>query len=410
MGLAKYLPEFGWEPVILTARLPEGSKSAFNIIETEYHETLGFAKRRLGLDSEQNLMTQVAQLKKKLHIRSGRSLIDLLLTFWGEVTAYPDPQKGWRSFAVKAGDAYLQHESVKAIISTSSPVTSHIVAKELKDKHGIPWVADFRDLWTQNHYYPYSRLRKALERRLEQRTLCPADALVTTSELWAQRLGAIHQEKTVRAITNGFDPEYMNNTNSNLTNKFTITHTGNLYPGKQSPEPLFAALQELIARGVMDAGNVEVRFYGAEVGWIDKQAERYGLTEIVKQFGIVSQEAALKMQRESQVLLLVKWDDPEERGTYTAKIYEYLAARRPVLAIGGYEDVINELLNETGAGTCAATTEEIKGVLIELYRDYQAAGRASYNGVEDKINKYSRREMARNFALVLDRVSKQRTT
>lgn len=103
LGLAKYLPEFGWEPVILTARLPEGPKPAFNIIETEYRDTLRFAKRLLGLDSEHNLMTQIAQLKKKLHIRSGRSVIDYLLTVWGEVTAYPDPQKGWRPNAMKAG-------------------------------------------------------------------------------------------------------------------------------------------------------------------------------------------------------------------------------------------------------------------------------------------------------------------
>jgi len=404
-GLAKYLPEFGWEPVILTPRLPEGSKSAFNIIETGYRESLGFAKRHLGLDPEQNLLAQVAQLKKKLHIRSERSFIDTLLTFWGELTAYPDTQKGWRSFAVKTGHTYLQHESVKAIISTSSPVTSHVVAKELKDEHNIPWVADFRDLWTQNHYYPYSRIRKVIERRLEQRTLGPVDALVTTSEPWAKRLGLLHQGKTVYAITNGFDPEEGNNANSDLTNKFTITHTGNLYPGKQSPESLFAALKDLIARRVIDARDIEVRFYGSEVGWIDKQAEQYGLTDIVKQFGIVSREAVLKGQRESQVLLLIKWDDPGERGAYTAKIFEYLAAGRPILAIGGYEDVVSELLTETETGACANTVEEVKDILTRHYQDYQTAGRVSYNGVENNINRYSQREMARKFAEVLEKVS-----
>jgi len=156
----------------------------------------------------------------------------------------------------------------------------------------------------------------------------------------------------------------------------------------------------------MDANDIQVRFYGAEAGWIDKQAEHHGLRDIVKQFGLVPREVALDKQRESQVLLLIKWNDPRERGYYSAKIFEYLAARRPILAIGGFDDVASELLDETKTGIWGSTAEEVKGILKELYHEYKTAGKVAYKGDETKINKYSQREMARQFAEVLDSVSR----
>jgi glycosyltransferase involved in cell wall biosynthesis len=350
-------------------------------------------------------MAQIAQLKRKLRIKSEKSFLDLMLAAWGEVTAYPDPQKGWKAPAVKTGSEYLQHEPTNAIISTSSPVTSHIVAKELKEKYNMPWIADFRDLWTQNHYYPYSRFRKMMEQRLEMKTLSKADALVTVSQPASLKLATLHKDKQIHSVTNGFDPEELNMPEAELTTKFTITYTGNLYPGKQSPELLFAALKDLIHQGTMDIGDIEVRFYGAEAGWIDKQAERYGVQKVVKQFGVVPREVALGKQRESQLLLMMKWEDPKVLGAYSAKIFEYLAAKRPIIAIGGYKDVVDELLSETNAGVSYSTVEETKDFLERAYHEFQATRKVSYNGAEAKINKYSQKEMARKFAEILDQIS-----
>jgi hypothetical protein len=408
LGLARYLPEFGWKAVILTAALPGRPDSQFEVVETQRRESLalGWGRRLFKLDPEQTLMAQIAQLKRKLRIRSERSPLDLLLAAIGEITAYPDPQKGWRRFAIKAGEDILRQQEINAIISTSPPVTSHIVAKELKAEFKIPWVADFRDLWTQNYYYPYSPLRKNVERKLELNTISAADVLVTVSEPAANDLHSLHKQKPVHSIPNGFDPAEVNTTRGNLTNKFTITYTGNLYPGKQSPEPLFAALGDLITDGSMDAGDIEVRFYGPEAGWIDKQAERYGLTGIVRQFGMVPREIALNKQRESQLLLLLKWNDPKQWGLYTAKIFEYLAARRPVLAVGGFPDVVDHLLDETKAGVSGQTGEDIKALLLRLHQEYKSTGTVSYSGDETETSKYSHREMAKRFAEVLDTVTR----
>jgi len=398
-GLAWYLPEFGWEAVILTAALPDKPDPRFEVIETQYHDCLGFGKRLLKLDSQSPL---IAQVKNKLNVKSERSPLDFILAAIGEITAYPDPQRGWRRFAVEAGKDILRQQDIKAMISSSPPETSHIIAKRLKDEFKVPWVADFRDPWTQHYYYSYSPLRKVIERRLELNTLSTADTMVTVSQPAADDLHSLHRKKPVYIIPNGFDPAEVNTTPGNLTGKFTITYTGNLYAGKQSPEPLFAALRDLITEGSMDAGDIEVRFYGIEAGWIDKQSERYGLTGIVRQFGIVPREVALNMQRESQLLLLLKWNDPKQRGFYTAKIFEYLAARRPVLAVGGFPDVIDRLLNETKAGVSGQTGEDIKALLLRFYQEYKSTGAVSYSGDEAETGKYSHREMAKKFAAILD--------
>lgn len=389
----------------MTAALPGRPNPQFEVVETQHRDSLGWAKRLFKLDPEQTLMAQIAQLKRKLRIRSERSPLDILLAAIGEITAYPDPQKGWRAYAVEAGKDILRQQNIKAMISCSPPVTSHIIAKKLKDEFKIPWVADFHDLWTQNYYYPYSPLRRMIERRLELKTLAAADVLVTVSGPAAEKLGALHGRKTVHTIPYGFDPAEVGTTPGNLTNKFTITYTGNLYPGKQSPEPLFAALHDLIAEGSTNANDIEIRFYGVQAGWIDKQGERYGLTDIVKQSGIVPREIALNKQRESQLLLLLKWNDAQQQGVYSAKIFEYLAARRPVLAVGGFPDVVDQLLDETKAGVSGQTGEDIKAVLLRLYQEYKLTGAVSYAGDEAEINKYNRRETAKKFASILDSIT-----
>jgi len=399
-GLAKYLPEFGWEPIILAASLPQRSDTQFRVVETPYRDALSFWKRLFRLNPDEDLREGI---KKRFGIASKKSLMDFILTFGGEIINYPDGYRGWKPFAIKAGDELLQQEDVQAIISSSAPITCHLIARELKIKHKIPWVADFRDLWTQNHNYSYSRLRKLFDRRLELKTLSEADALVTVSQPWADKLSTLHNGKVTYAITNGFDPEIVNIPPANLTAKFTITYTGTIYPGKQNPTKLFVALRELISEGIVDPDEVEVRFYGPETKWLANEVEQYELSNITEQYGRVPVQVAHEKQRESQLLLLLDWDDPQERGTYPGKIFEYLTARRPILATGGSEDnVVKQLLIETKAGMHAPTVEDVKNRLEELYREYKVEGKIAYQGEESKVNRYTHREMARKFSEVLE--------
>lgn len=404
-GLVKYLPEFGWQPVILTAPVSVKPDSLIRVIETGYRDDLGFWKRWFRLDPREDPRRQI---RRRLGVTSKKSFLDSLLTLAGTIVNYPDSEKGWTPFAVETGDEVLQQEDIDAIISSSSPVTSHIIAKELKTKYKLPWIADFRDLWTQNHTYGYGPLRKLIDKRLELKTLLNADALVTVSQPWAERLSVLHKRKMTYTITNGFDPDKMSNGQIDLTSKFTITYTGTIYVGKQDPSKLFAALKDLISDGTMNPKEIEVRFYGPKEGWLASEIEEYGLSGIVELHGRVPQQIAIKKQRESQLLLLLNWEDQQEHGVYPGKVFEYLAAQRHILATGGSgDDVIRELLDETKAGRYGSTVEDIKNILSELYSEYKHTGKISYHGDIEKINKYSYREMAKKFAEVLDSITRK---
>lgn len=399
-GLAKYLPEFGWEPIVLTGSFPQMPVTKFRTIETHYRETLGFWKKLLKIKPEEDVR---AHIKKKIGATCNSKLVDFALTRIGEIANYPDSEKGWKSIATGAGARLLEKEEISAIISSSSPVTSHIIAKELKNKYHVRWVADLRDPWSQNHNYYYGPLRRLVDKRLELKTLSQADALVIVSDLWAENLKILHHDKAVHVITNGFDPDEIKDPPAKLLPKFTITYTGTIYPGMQDHTRFFAALKSLLASGNIDPDHIEVRFYGAGHEWLEKEILKYGLQKTVREYGWVPQKTAIQKQRESHVLLLFTWEG-KKTAALSSKIFEYLAAQRPILATGRGNDPREELLLTTGTGRREATEEEIRVAVMDFYSQYKLTGKLNYFGDREQIDKYSHREMARKFAEILERI------
>ncbi len=321
-----------------------------------------------------------------------------------EIITYPDSMRGWYKYAVEAGDKILQSEQIDAILSSSYAVTCHLIAKTLAEKYQIPWIADLRDLWTQNPYSNHCAPRRFAERNLELQTLGKASALVTVSKPLADDLSRLHTHKPVYVITNGFDPEDACFAPPQLTDKFTITYTGGLYNGKRDPSMLFEALKNLIKDGVIDSEHVEVRFFGSQDLWLFDEIRDANLDGIVKVFGFVPRDQALQRQRESQLLLLLLWNNPKEKGVYTGKVFEYLAAGRPIIALGGpKESVVQDLLNETQAGYYISSLEDLEVVLSKYYSEYVRTG-AIPRTKESAIMKYSHLEMAKKFADLLDKV------
>jgi len=204
LGLAKYLPEFGWSPTIITPpvswqptiisdRLPE--IEGVKIIETDYHSVKEpIIKAGLSLSK-----TKSAIVKNLLH-------------FGGAVLNYPDSYSGWRRFALQAGREVLDKGDVDAIMSIC-PVASHIIASQLKKEYGLNWICDLPDLWSQNHNYAYGEWRRRLDTRLELKTLADADVLTTSSEPRAEQLRRLHKGKKVVAITLGYDEKEYNDNN-----------------------------------------------------------------------------------------------------------------------------------------------------------------------------------------------------
>ncbi|HWQ95742.1 MAG TPA: hypothetical protein VN368_00065 [Candidatus Methylomirabilis sp.] len=216
--------------------------------------------------------------------------------------------------AISTCDKLFRDENFNAMISSSSHVTNHLIARELKNKYGLPWIADLRDLWTQNHYYHYGHFRKFIERRAEQ-------------------LKELHIGKNISAITNGFSPNEKAN-GIPLSDKFCIIYTGFLYKGIQGPEPLFNALKQLILEKVIDSVDIVINFYGYNEGWLKRDIEMYDLQNVVNVHGLILREEAIKKQRESQLLRLLTQNDPNKKGVYAGKVFDYIAAQRPILSIG----------------------------------------------------------------------------
>jgi hypothetical protein len=312
--------------------------------------------------------------------------------------AFPDEHKGWIRFAIDALSDVQEKPDI--ILSTSPPASSHLIAARARQRFNVPWVADFRDLWTEN-LWGALRLVQPLHKRLERNTLKTADALVTVSSPWAQALQKKHPAKPVYTITNGFDPDDFRGQPGELTEYFSITHTGHLYEGKRDPTLLFEALHDLIAAGLLRKRDLRIRFYGPPESWLPTLAERYDLKEIVELGGIIPRDEALRRQAESHLLLLLGWSDPKETGQHTGKLFEYFGSARPILAVGGAVGVLTETLDETGTGIHVSDRDRLREYLVAAYTEFKNNGFVSYHPDQDAINRYTHLEMARKFSEVL---------
>ena len=396
-GLAKHLPEWGWEPTVLTSASPSGGDQPCRVVETPFEDLTQKWKRRVGLNAGSTVKDQFGLRT----LKNGSTAADRLMKVWEELFSYPDNFISWYDGAVARGAELCREERFDAILSSSRPVTAHLIAHEIKKRTGLPWIADLRDLWTQNNYASHWWLRRVREKRLELRILSTADALTTVSEPLARDLEELHRHRPVVSIPNGFDPDLVN-PGLPLNDRFHVVYAGVLYRGRRDPEPLFRAVRELMDEGKMDGGEVLIDLFGDQDGWLSEDVARHGLEGIVRLRGMVPRDEVIDNERRAQVLLLLMWNTPQEAGTYSGKVFEYLAARRPILSWGGGGGVVTGLLERTGAGIDASTYDALKEELFRLYSEHRSHGSVAYRGRWPEIERFSHREMAGRFSAVLD--------
>ena len=336
-GLARYLPEHGWLPTILTPELPPGHSLADSEVEVvTYMDLYGRVRRNVG----EPAAATVANGRKSLRAHAVAA---------AQYALVPDWSIGWLPGARRALKRLAaEGHRFDAVLSSSNPRTPHLIARAARQRLAVPWLADLRDFWTIDHYYHYGFPRKPLEQRLERHVLGDADALVTVSEPYARRLGAF-LGRDVHSVLNGFDPRLWNEPPAPLTEKLTITYTGSLALGKRDPTLLLEALASLISGGEIDRQRLAVRFYGRRDNDLDAVVARLALQDVVSQTAYVDRPEAIRRQQESHVLVVLFYDHPDEEGVLTGKV-EYFAARRPILGIGGPGGAMEDLLRSTGAG------------------------------------------------------------
>lgn len=400
-GLARHLPKYGWEPIVLTANLPGKPPEGIKIIETDYKDVTNKIKSIIGFNPKKTMHDQLGIAVDKNHNLSiWKSNIIKLCK---EIILFPDDQKGWNSYAYRAASQLMDTQKIDAIISTSPPVTSHLIARKLRQKYDVKWIADFRDPWSQKYINNKTSLMKYLERCQEIKTISYADILVSVTKPYVDKINKLHKDKEIFCITNGFDDEAFKEPVPELTSKFTITYTGYLYNGKRDPSILFTVVDQLIKENKIDRDLVEIRFYGPKEDWLINDVNKYNLNGVVSLNGVLPKDKILIIQRESQLLLLIRWDSKMEIGDCPAKIYEYMDSKRPIIAIGGHGGIIKELLEETNTGRFAENPEVLKELILKHYQEYIQYGKVKCKS-NDKVNNYNYNYIAKQYSAILDNV------
>ena len=272
---------------------------------------------------------------------------------------WPDRHIGWFFPARKAGRRLIAQWKPDVIYASAWPLTSLLIAASLSKQFSIPWIAELRDLWLDNHYNHSPIWRRWIDRIIERKVLTSASLLVTVSRPLAEILKKF--SKPTAVILNGFDEADFSKQSgtSQEKNILTITYTGMIYPGRRNPAPLFEALRQM---GPL-ASRIRVRFIGRTLPGITDQIRFYGLSDCVEVYAPVSYKEALKYQSESDLLLLLMWDTPEEQGVFTGKLFEYLGSRRPILSIGLENGVAADLIRERCAGVVSNSALVIANAL-----------------------------------------------
>lgn len=407
---AKHLPEFGWEPIVLTTDIDKRKPQTLllevsekNIIRVPYLNFIPTLYRRLGGEGNPPPSSPSRHVSPKrvllVLIRMMRPLYNLPI-----VDRLVFAPRNWSHPGVIRGLEIIHSHDIDLVFSTFPPSTNPIIASHLHRKTLIPWVAEFRDLWLDPRYEK-GRLYQFFDRKLERRIHRGASILVGVSEPMCELLESTHQKKSI-AITNGFDEtDYQGDVP--LLDKFTLTYAGNVGP-KQYPVSLFKALKELLDEGKISPDNLEVRFFGGRsLNSLFPLINSYCLDDIVKIHELVPFQESIVKQRESSALLLLWWASPLGRHVYTAKIFEYLGAGRPVLGIALKGGIIDELLTKSGCGKVATEVSEIKTLLTKWLEEFREHGeiKSYFNPNMEIIKSYTRREQTRKLARVFDEVT-----
>lgn len=405
LKFSKYMQEFGWKPVVLTVKTPSknadtgrsSNSGGIKVFRTDYRDVIGNIKEKFRRAAKGSADIVVQDENTAVKKKSAA-----LTSFVRDLIAMPDEQIGWYNFAVEEGRKIVPEENIDLIFSTSPPETSHLIARRLKKHFDIPWVADFRDLWSDDHYRERPLFKKMLLRSMEKRTLKDADAIITVSEPWAKKLGGDCPVRRGRisVIENGFDEEDFNAFRYEGNDKFTITYTGKLHSAYQDTEAFFRALSGLVREGRIDRNKIAVNFYlvGHRKPDINKICARHGLAGIVKDMGGIGYAPSLEAQRSSDLLLFVQWRGEGGDGWYSAKLYDYIGARRPILAMAEPGGIIDEMIKRTSSGVAADDDIGLKEAILKFYDEYIRAGQVRYEGSEKEIAKCTRRLRAEELA------------
>lgn len=391
-SLAKYLPEFGWDPIVLTAapRAHEiRSASLLEQLPGDLHVTRAFA-----LDVPRHLSLRGA---------------------YPDFMAYPDRWNTWIPFAISAGRRMIRRFRPEVIYSTYPISSAHVIANALRKRSGLPWVADFRDSMTEAGY-PADETKRRIYRRIETQAARHAASLVFTSpgtlEGYRSRFPDC-AHGLWRLVENGFDEEVFETaearvaTNERATEpgRCVLLHSGVIYPNERDPRHFFEAIGTLKARGRVSPTSLEVRLRATgHDAHIQSLIDEHGVSDIVRICPRLPYEEAIREMIGVDGLLIMQASNCNHQTP--AKVYEYLRAGPPVLALTDSNGDTARLLRQWPHAMVTELNDAraIEGALPDFMR---MCDDDSQRGRKQDVGRYSRRAGVRRFAELFDAVSDQ---
>ncbi len=382
LKFATHLPEFGWVPTVVAPRGGGDEDPSLSAV---------------GVRARRTRLFQLGRVKRVLRNRSAGSAGNRAPGRWRERIRrwlyYPDGQIGWYPFAVAGGRRVIREDGCDVIFSSSFPITAHLVARRLHRETGIPWVAEFRDLWTD--WGGEGRGRHRLNGVIERSILGAATAVVTVSPTYGEVLRS-RGAKCVSIVTNGFDPADF--CDEKVPDGAMAAYVGTYYPEYQDLETALRALGDLVRSGSISRG--EVRFVGNVPAGLGKILAGSGIADSVCCTGFVPHTEALRQICGANVLLLSGPTTASRdalRGHIPAKTFEYIGSGRSILFVGDPRSDVANLLRPLSSVRIVepGNVEAAKAAILSLLQSREARS-------PTQVERFGSRSLAKKLADVLD--------
>lgn len=417
LKFCKFLPEFGWEPVVLTIKggkdwsydesLLSDLPPSMKVYRSRTFEPLiTYENFQQGRGKRSGIVEACAGRSPAQ--ADSKSLFQRLRSYVAGWLSTPDKQALWLPFALAGGRKILREEEIDLIYTSSPPHSTHLIGYFLKRFSGLPWVADFRDPWTLNEYFqekPTTPKMKQLETYLERLVINGCDHLVanTRSVAEAFRWKFNHLPLSgISIIPNGYDPEDFQGLEPHNFEKFTITHLGSLY-GRRQPIEFLKGLRLFLQRHPEAKQRLKVLFVGNIEEKILERMREFDLSEVLECRPHQPRRQALRLAVSSHLLLLILGGDPKAAGIIPAKLFEYLFTGKPILALVS-EGETAEVIRSQDAGTVITSpdVEEVGLSIKQYYEDYLKGNRFQSRSNLREIEKYHRRHLTAELAEIFD--------
>ncbi|MEZ5083095.1 MAG: glycosyltransferase family 4 protein [Bacteroidales bacterium] len=409
LKFVKYLRDYGWEPIVYTPENPEAPAidhslekeipEGIAILKTKIWEPYSAYKKFVGRKKDDKIKSGFLSEKKTPSFTEN-------LSVWIRGNLFiPDARKFWINPSIRYLTQYLKENPVDAMVSTGPPHSMHLIALGIKKKLNIPWLADFRDPWTNIDFYKDLRLTKRSDQKhhfLEKEVLKNADRIVVVSNGMVNDFHQI-ESRDYEVITNGFDTFSKYETSIQPDEKFSIAHIGSMAPTR-NPEILWKALHEIILEEDVFKCDLSIKLVGQVDYSIRESLEKYELTNFTEIRPYLNHADVQSLQRSAQVLLLIINNSPNAKLVVTGKIFEYINSARPILCIGPKDGDAANILNETNTGFVADYNDltSLKDELLKLYRKFKKGNLVAEG---KNISQYSRKNLTGKLADVLNEMN-----